>query len=434
MIRVIDTAKDKFDDTMLSCSQGLDASPNSTQEASMTANLNRIFGDARERPPAYKPMCLTGQLAALYEQPGLIQLHQRLEASLRFGALALPKGESPAARLQTDVAVRGQFLDLWTTAYKHSVLNAAIQAISRHGTADQRSPPSSEAHVRAHLESFLLNHEEAVQGHERKGALLATSSWERTMGKSLMIILLLDWARQAGFVGVPVFNQNSPFKSSWAVLLKLDSLVRPSWTNMKRTLAHLGYRLDHTQHSLAEFDFTIQNLAVDLRDGVRLTRLVELLLSDSSVGSASKNRPNLGQTTRLRIGKIEDMASPQTLTKALKYPLSGKAAKLHNVQIALDAMKEAACNPAFSEGITATDIVEGHREKTILLLRYLLHDKALSSFTDRPNLIDGGVLSKPQVDSNPDHISTKVPLLLKIQSGNVLPELQATLGGEKTWF
>jgi abnormal spindle-like microcephaly-associated protein len=43
-----------------------------------------------------------------------------------------------------------------------------------------------------------------------------------------------------------------------------------------RHLVFMGYSVLHTQAPLDEFDFTVKNLAVDLRDGVRLCRLVDL--------------------------------------------------------------------------------------------------------------------------------------------------------------
>ena len=44
-----------------------------------------------------------------------------------------------------------------------------------------------------------------------------------------------------------------------------------------RHLGQLGYRLSHEQDPLAEFDFALTNLAVDLRDGLRLCKVTELL-------------------------------------------------------------------------------------------------------------------------------------------------------------
>jgi len=41
--------------------------------------------------------------------------------------------------------------------------------------------------------------------------------------------------------------------------------------DINRHLGYLGYKVTYTQTALDEFDFAVQKLAIDLRDGVRLT-------------------------------------------------------------------------------------------------------------------------------------------------------------------
>lgn len=45
----------------------------------------------------------------------------------------------------------------------------------------------------------------------------------------------------------------------------------------------MGYSVSHTQKPLDEYNFLVTNLAVDLRDGVRLARLVELHTKDFTI-------------------------------------------------------------------------------------------------------------------------------------------------------
>ena len=44
-----------------------------------------------------------------------------------------------------------------------------------------------------------------------------------------------------------------------------------------RHLASMGYRLFYEQDPRTEFDFTVGNMSVDLRSGIRLLRAAELL-------------------------------------------------------------------------------------------------------------------------------------------------------------
>lgn len=47
--------------------------------------------------------------------------------------------------------------------------------------------------------------------------------------------------------------------------------------NVLRHLELLGYRLGYSQSALMEYPFAISNLAVDLRDGLRLIKVAEVL-------------------------------------------------------------------------------------------------------------------------------------------------------------
>ncbi len=49
-----------------------------------------------------------------------------------------------------------------------------------------------------------------------------------------------------------------------------------------RHLAKAGYRVQYDQHPRREVAFVVTNLAVDLRDGVRLCRLAELLTGEET--------------------------------------------------------------------------------------------------------------------------------------------------------
>lgn len=44
--------------------------------------------------------------------------------------------------------------------------------------------------------------------------------------------------------------------------------------NVVKHLSYYGYAVSHQQKPLDEYDFHVESLATDLRDGVRLTRCV----------------------------------------------------------------------------------------------------------------------------------------------------------------
>lgn len=55
-------------------------------------------------------------------------------------------------------------------------------------------------------------------------------------------------------------------------------MIHPSFGDTYRLLGSTIYRIHHVQHPSSEFSYNIENIAADLRDGLRLTRLVEILL------------------------------------------------------------------------------------------------------------------------------------------------------------
>lgn len=118
-----------------------------------------------------------------------------------------------------------------------------------------------------------------------------------------------------------------------------------------RPLGHLNYLPETSQHPLEEYEYEISNLAVDMRDGVRFCRVVELLLYP---------QPPAGSTDATRSAQQQ-----LPLSSNLKLPALTRTHKLHNVSLALTALESVGGNPG---KVTAKDVVDGFREKTVGLL------------------------------------------------------------------
>jgi len=112
------------------------------------------------------------------------------------------------------------------------------------------------------------------------------------------------------------------------------------------------------QYPLDRFHYRISNIATDFRDGVRLTKLVELLSENDS------------------------------LTPQLRWPVKDSAQRIYNLNIALKAAR--------SEGIQVTtvddafvqarDIEMGNREKTLAVLWNLIQHWCLPRYLSRIRL------------------------------------------------
>ncbi|KIW00376.1 uncharacterized protein PV09_08086 [Verruconis gallopava] len=402
------------------------------QEISLTQLLNDIFTPHalyKEDAPDTKSM--RKDLLNVYHDPSIPLLHKRLQASLLYGALSIPKDVlAKAARLRDDVGLKRKFLDLFVESYELGALKVALEVIVGREVTQPRLSGSGKVavqHVRSgstssvettrdrsstgsiasdggekkmkaqrralekFMDTFLIKHEDAVRPKGTIASIAKSAqhktddfgspawSWRRTVLKSLMLILLLDKAKSSNVLHGSLFQASSKHKSSTAVLTALSALLLPSLGDIIRPLSHLNYTVKTVQYPLEEYSYHISNLATDLRDGVKLTRLVELMLFDKHImaasSEASHNFPDNTMTLSLPSGDmltsqwIKDPAAEWILSQHLKFPCIGRPQKIYNVQIALSALSSlggAAAKAA--EGISADDIVDGHRERTLSLL------------------------------------------------------------------
>lgn len=166
---------------------------------------------------------------------------------------------------------------------------------------------------------------------------------KHTLQKVLFLLLFLDQAKQKRIVkhNPCLFVKKSPHKETKDILLRFSSELLANVGDITRELRRLGYVLQHKQTFLDEFDYAFNNLAVDLRDGVRLTRVMEVIL-------------------------LRD-----DLTQQLRVPAISRLQRIFNVKLALNALQQA--DFQLGGDISAADIVDGYREKTLSLLWQLCY-------------------------------------------------------------
>ncbi|KAK3188355.1 hypothetical protein Dsin_027916 [Dipteronia sinensis] len=112
----------------------------------------------------------------------------------------------------------------------------------------------------------------------------------------LLLVLVLDRAKSKsslplkyGIDGVDggsplLFLLQSNIKTSSQVILDfLSSDVMHGEGNLIAHLVIVGYKVSYKQCPLVDYEFKVTNLFVDLQDGVRLCRITQLLLQDSSI-------------------------------------------------------------------------------------------------------------------------------------------------------
>ncbi|MEE6512282.1 hypothetical protein FKM82_019234 [Ascaphus truei] len=163
-----------------------------------------------------------------------------------------------------------------------------------------------------------------------------------TLKKLLLLVFFLDTAKQSRLIDHDpcLFWKDSEFKSSKDVLLAFSRDFLSGEGDLSRHLGYLGLPVSHVQAPLDEFDFAVTNLAVDLQCGIRLVRTMELLTQNWS------------------------------LSKKLRLPAISRLQKMHNVEVALQVLKEreVPLQDEFGVVIGSKHIVDRHRERTLALL------------------------------------------------------------------
>lgn len=109
--------------------------------------------------------------------------------------------------------------------------------------------------------------------------------------------------------------------------------------DITRRLRSIDYNLTHKQTHLDEVNYAVKSLN-DLRDGTRITRVVEILFKGD------------------------------LLSQKLRLPAISKLQKIHNVNLALTRISE---HITIEGNISTRDIVNGHREKMLSLFWQIIY-------------------------------------------------------------
>ncbi|KAJ3599740.1 hypothetical protein NHX12_033696 [Muraenolepis orangiensis] len=163
-----------------------------------------------------------------------------------------------------------------------------------------------------------------------------------TLKKLLLFVSFLDKAKESRLIEHDpcLFCMDAEFKTSKDLLLAFSRDFLSGEGILPRHMGYLGLPVSHVQTPLDEFNFGVKNLAVDLKCGIRLVRVMELFLQDWS------------------------------LSRRLRLPAISRLQKVHNVDIAFQVLKDKGVDLRDEHGTTidSRDIVDGHREKTLSLL------------------------------------------------------------------
>lgn len=251
--------------------------------------------------------------------------------------------------------------------------------------------------------NHFVNKKKNITGREYFNALM-----DSFILKFLMLIKFLDSAiesRADKFMHFPCLFRISPtvpgkkadesdstnaekkIKCSQEMVTDFCRYFLSSEGRIDKHLKQLGYVLKHQQTPLDEIDVQIKNLAVDLRDGVRLAKLMEALTSQSS------------------------QATTTSLSSYLRVPALSRLQKVHNVEICLHFLQEK-CGQDVLESIkTATNVTVNTAKKS-----GRLSSMSSSGFASIQNQVDERLVEKIAKDIVDGHREKTLALLWKLIS------------------
>ncbi|XP_068084317.1 abnormal spindle-like microcephaly-associated protein homolog [Anabrus simplex] len=208
----------------------------------------------------------------------------------------------------------------------------------------------------AFIANYFLSDPYLVQQYSVKGVLhtfkpgFGAAMKKFILKKFLFLVYFLDYAKEKKLISHDpcLFCKDAMYKESREILLAFARDLLSGIGDITKHLRNVGYLVKHKQTYLHEYNYAVSSLESDLRDGVRLVRVMEIILQ-----------------------------KPDLCTK-LRTPAISRLQKIHNVQVALGALLEAGYT--LEGNIAAKDIVEGHKEKTLSLLWQIIYKFQVSDF------------------------------------------------------
>ncbi|XP_076455078.1 uncharacterized protein LOC143289805 [Babylonia areolata] len=181
---------------------------------------------------------------------------------------------------------------------------------------------------------------------------------QHMLKKFLVLVYFLDCAKQSRLITHDpcLFCKDAEVKSTKAMLIQFSRDFLSGEGDVTKHLAYLGYLVSHLQTPLDEFDYAVTNLCTDLRDGVRLGRIVMLLSGDWS-------------------------AAP-----SFRAPAISRLQKIHNVELVFKQLTGRGLDLHTAKGgtVSARDIVDGHREKTLAFLwKLIFHFQTMAMLNEQ---------------------------------------------------
>jgi abnormal spindle-like microcephaly-associated protein len=160
------------------------------------------------------------------------------------------------------------------------------------------------------------------------------------LSRIMTLVFFLDYAKTANILDkVPrLFTVSSEVKSTRDVLVAICRECLFAEGDIVKHLSRIGLKVSYVQDPVDEVNFKVTNLATDLRDGVLLSRLAEIVTE----------------------------VPFKSFMQSLRLPAVSRLQKKFNVNFALSKFRELGIT--FPDDINPHHIMDGHREMVLALM------------------------------------------------------------------
>ena len=161
---------------------------------------------------------------------------------------------------------------------------------------------------------------------------------QHALSQIMILVFFLDRAKTERVLtdDPNLFELESPLKSSDEILVSLCQDCFSKQSSILRHLAYDGIGVSHVQRPLDEYNFYVENLAVDLKDGVCLAKMIDVVTQRSN------------------------------LLSWMRLPASSRQLRVHNVNFALSSLRQLGVKNI--SDITNAHVVDAHQPRILQLL------------------------------------------------------------------
>ncbi|XP_071948699.1 uncharacterized protein [Antedon mediterranea] len=308
---------------------------------------------------------LRREACSLFQSEPVIRVIQKIEAEVERGGLEIRKDK----HIHADYGIKENLLNMMLS-YNPLWLRIGLETIYGEMLAIENNDDVVGL-SRFIVTRMLYNPDIAAEFAHPTVPAFFRPGYEDALNKFilkkfLVLVLFLDRAKLTRLIDHDpcLFYKDSEYKSNRKLLLSFSKEYLKGEGDVTRHLSFLGYCVTHKQTPLDEFDFSVTNLATDLRCGIRLVRIVELLIRDWK------------------------------LSGDVRVPAISRLQKIHNMKVVFNAMKN--CREV--EDLDPKVIVDGNREKTLHFLWTIIFQLQIKVFLNKNQLRDEiGVLKRIQL-------------------------------------